>query len=395
MTERGLPIADGAPACPFVAFADERDERASSPDHRHRCYAESNPAPRALAHQEAYCLSSAFPVCPTFQDWARREAARSRADAPRPSTAMDVVAAGSPERNPPRNWAAPPPWLSRTGRGEPPADSLWAEGSVGEDGDDASMEDSGEDVPGAGRGLSGSYADRVASDGPAGAHRNDEGEAPDAQVTAPADRVAGASVVAHDAWDDEIPGGPPEPTIRRRRERDLGKPTAGQPGGDRRPERHGPERATSTAPEWERAKPLEAYPTIRARRLADLSVPPILLAAIALALAAAVVFALPGLLGFGSPGAGASPSATIPVRTPLPSLNPTPVPQPTQVTYVVQSGDTLSRIAGRFGITLQQLIDANKETIPNPDVLHVGDVLIIPVPLPTELPAASEIPAAT
>src|SRR3954462_8725899 len=77
MTERGLPIVDSAPACPFVAFADDRDERATSPDHRHRCYAEVEPAPRALAHQEAYCLSSAFPVCPTFQDWARREAARA------------------------------------------------------------------------------------------------------------------------------------------------------------------------------------------------------------------------------------------------------------------------------------------------------------------------------
>src|SRR6187431_1757869 len=80
MTERGLPTSDGAPACPFVAFEDDRDERATSPDHRHRCYAEPNPAPRALAHQEAYCLSSAFPVCPTFQDWARREAAQARAD---------------------------------------------------------------------------------------------------------------------------------------------------------------------------------------------------------------------------------------------------------------------------------------------------------------------------
>ena len=69
---------DGAPACPFVAFGDDRDGRSTSPDHRHRCFAESPPAPRAVAHQEAYCLSSAFPVCPTFQDWARREAAHAR-----------------------------------------------------------------------------------------------------------------------------------------------------------------------------------------------------------------------------------------------------------------------------------------------------------------------------
>ena len=79
MTDRGLPIVDGAPACPFVAFEDDRDGRGQAPDHRHRCFAEPRPAPRALAHQEAYCLSSAFPVCPTFQDWARREAATARA----------------------------------------------------------------------------------------------------------------------------------------------------------------------------------------------------------------------------------------------------------------------------------------------------------------------------
>ncbi len=79
MTDRGLPIVDGAPACPFVAFEDDSDGRGQAPDHRHRCYAEPRPAPRALAHQEAYCLSSAFPVCPTFQDWARREAATARA----------------------------------------------------------------------------------------------------------------------------------------------------------------------------------------------------------------------------------------------------------------------------------------------------------------------------
>src|SRR4029079_2147441 len=78
MTDGGLPSMDGAPACPFVAYVDDRDSRSTSPDHRHRCFAESPPAPRAVAHQEAYCLSSAFPVCPVFQEWARREAAQAR-----------------------------------------------------------------------------------------------------------------------------------------------------------------------------------------------------------------------------------------------------------------------------------------------------------------------------
>ncbi|HET7182050.1 MAG TPA: LysM peptidoglycan-binding domain-containing protein [Candidatus Limnocylindrales bacterium] len=442
MTERGLPIADGAPACPFVAFEDDRDERATSPDHRHRCYAEAKPAPRALAHQEAYCLSSAFPVCPTFQDWARREAARSRPAPPKSSTSMDAVAAGGSQRNPPRSWQAPPPWLGSRGDGGR-AD---AEGTLWDD-DDAADDDAGAgaaggggadpDVPRRGRGLSGSYADRVAADSTADLDDDD----PDDDLAAAG--AAGAAAAAGslgdlapartlppseppssyaDAWDDELSGGPSEPAIRRRRERESDRFATGgdeRGGGAARGGRGGREgaggrdtgggrgasggggggggreRRNEVAPEWERAKPLEAYPTLRSRSLSGLSIPPIIVAVVALALAAAVLFALPGLLGFGSPQSAASASPSTPVITPVPSINTTPVPQPTQVTYTVKAGDTLSRIAGRFGITLQELIDANKDVIPNPDQLQIGDVLTIPIPIPTELPAASEIPAAT
>ena len=143
MSERGVP-PDGAPACPFVAFEDDRDGRATVPDHRHRCFAEPRPAPRALAHQEAYCLSSAFPVCPTFQDWARREAAAARPGAPsdlpvyedapesRPMPPLDREPQHAsetgpsplpPRRNPPRDWAAPPPWT-----GDPAANPAAAAG---------------------------------------------------------------------------------------------------------------------------------------------------------------------------------------------------------------------------------------------------------------------------
>lgn len=161
-------------------------------------------------------------------------------------------------------------------------------------------------------------------------------------------------------------------------------------GGERRPER----RREGPAPEWERARPLEAYPTLRSRRLPELSVPPILVAVVALALAAAVLFALPGLLGFGNPPAGGSAMPTTPIVTALPSLAPTTVPQPTPLTYIVAAGDTMSRIAGRFGVPLEELIAANSETVPDPDKLEIGQELIIPVPLPSELPAASEIPGA-
>jgi murein DD-endopeptidase MepM/ murein hydrolase activator NlpD len=44
--------------------------------------------------------------------------------------------------------------------------------------------------------------------------------------------------------------------------------------------------------------------------------------------------------------------------------------------YVVQPGDTLTAIAVRFGITLEELTDANEIT--NPNQVFVGDVLVIP-----------------
>ena len=62
-------------ACPFVAFDDDRDRRSEAPDPRHRCFAVPNPEPRAIAHQQAYCLTPNFPSCAFFMDWAGRAAA--------------------------------------------------------------------------------------------------------------------------------------------------------------------------------------------------------------------------------------------------------------------------------------------------------------------------------
>src|SRR5271157_4438500 len=66
---------EGHAACPFVAFEDDRDHRADHPDYSHRCFAAAEPEPRALPHQERFCLSAAFAQCPIFLDWARQEAA--------------------------------------------------------------------------------------------------------------------------------------------------------------------------------------------------------------------------------------------------------------------------------------------------------------------------------
>ena len=73
-----------------------------------------------------------------------------------------------------------------------------------------------------------------------------------------------------------------------------------------------------------------------------------------------------------------------------------PAPKPPTVkpgeTYVVRSGDTLSAIARRHGITLADLISANQ--LRNPNLLRVGQELTIPGPTsPTPAPAPKPAPA--
>jgi LysM repeat protein len=157
---------------------------------------------------------------------------------------------------------------------------------------------------------------------------------------------------------------------------------AARQGGDRKRD--------LVAPSWERPARLEAYPTLRSRGMPNISFPPILVAVAAVLLAALILFLLPGFLGLGGPQAGATPTPSLSASSlPAGSVEPTLVPEATQQSYVVQAGDTMSRIAKKFHVTLQQLIDANKTTIPNPDNLKIGDVVLIPTSTPTLLPGAS------
>jgi LysM repeat protein len=494
MTERGLPIVDGAPACPFVAFEDERDERSSSPDHRHRCYAEVRPAPRALAHQEAYCLSSAFPVCPTFQEWAKREAARARAaqeqadadaassaggrgtwsgsaitpaaaaaaglaggadamgaaagtgaagaSGPDPRATSDAAQGGSdragewtddrsgalpPRRNPPRDWAAPPPWAggpagSAPSRGRTPAGDVEAPDFLAAH-------------PTEGRGLAGSAADRIAAE-TAAEGRSGDGHAGKSRRE---DEAGGSA----SRWGPTTPSAPAAPVPPTRPETIASAVTSGPPGRAQAPDeelaalvrgrrdpvdpvddreyvpvsRTGPRPAVSSTrehelererereaalagPSWERPRRFEAYPTIKTRGAMP-ALPRIAVMAVALAISALALFFLPALLGIGStptggPGAGASgsPQATTPVESA--SIEPTTPPAATPQVYVIKSGDTLSKIAKRFGITLEELLEANKETIKNPNRIAIGDQINIPAPLPDEFtdPGASAEPSA-
>lgn len=65
-----------------------------------------------------------------------------------------------------------------------------------------------------------------------------------------------------------------------------------------------------------------------------------------------------------------------PTQAPPPGATQPPPPPTTGSQYVVQRGDTLSRIAQRFGVSLAALVQANG--IVNPNLIFVGQVLTIP-----------------
>ena len=121
------------------------------------------------------------------------------------------------------------------------------------------------------------------------------------------------------------------------------------------------------------------------------SLPPIAMMVAAIVIAAIALFYLPALLGFGEPDRGVGTATPSPATSVAPSgsIEPSATPGPTQQTYIVMSGDTMSSIARRFGVTLDDLIAANLATVPDPDKLDVGDELIIPSP--SAAPASADV----
>ena len=80
-----------------------------------------------------------------------------------------------------------------------------------------------------------------------------------------------------------------------------------------------------------------------------------------------------------TPTKSASPTPTKSATpTPTKSANPTPTPTPSvkPTSYVVVAGDTLTKIAAKFGITQTALMTANKIT--NANSIQVGQKLVIP-----------------
>jgi LysM repeat protein len=82
-----------------------------------------------------------------------------------------------------------------------------------------------------------------------------------------------------------------------------------------------------------------------------------------------------------SPTPTATPTKSpTPTPTPKPTVTPKPTPTPTATvkpkTYIVVAGDTLTRIANRFGVTQAALMAANNIT--NPNSIQLGQKLVIP-----------------
>ena len=154
-------------------------------------------------------------------------------------------------------------------------------------------------------------------------------------------------------------------------------------GRDKRPRVGDTRRDVPEEPAWEQPRRYEAYPTLQTRR--GLPMSGLILALLVLGAAAVAFFLLPGLLGVGNPALpaasttpGASPTqAAASVAPSTESLAPTPLPTATPLTYTIVRGDTLTRVANKFGVTVEQLLAANPQ-IKDPNKVNVGDVLIIP-----------------
>jgi LysM repeat protein len=113
---------------------------------------------------------------------------------------------------------------------------------------------------------------------------------------------------------------------------------------------------------------------------------------------AAVILTI--LLVWGTGPEPAAPDPT-PTHTPLPTfvtassvptVPPTEAPTPAPLVYVVKEGDTLSSIAQTYGVSVQDIIEANG--LANPDMIHLGQKLIIPghFVTPTAVPPTEVLP---
>jgi LysM repeat protein len=114
------------------------------------------------------------------------------------------------------------------------------------------------------------------------------------------------------------------------------------------------------------------------------AIPRWVLALGALVIAAVVIFSLPFLLNLGGVPGVATPSQSVGPsdagQSTAPSASTPAVPS--QKLYTVVSGDTITKIAKRFGLTTTQLLAANPQ-IKNANNIKPGDKITIPSAAPS------------
>jgi LysM repeat protein len=196
--------------------------------------------------------------------------------------------------------------------------------------------------------------------------------------------LAGAAAAgADDDWPDDEADDEVDPYLADMPPGRSGR--ARSPSG-RRPSVSDSRRSTRSlgGPSWERPQRREAYPTIRTR-VGLPSIPRVAVAFAGLIAAALLLFFIPPMFirpgGEVDTGGAATPS---PSGEPSASLAPTPIPAPTPQVYVIAAGDTLSKVAQSFGLTLAELLAVNP-SIKDPDKISIGDEIIIPAPVPSEV----------
>ncbi len=385
-------LSGGAPnACPFVALELDRDRRSAQPDYRHRCFAEPTPAPRALAHQSAYCLAPGFAACPVFQDWAVRAAARPLPGVPTQQTLDAAPLAGA---------------AFATDLPEPGSPIVEPEPFGPEAADQPLSPEAApfaSDAPSAGRSADeqmGVFDEPVVAEYLPSAAQADE--SPDEVGWPDGDDLPGRRLLAEpDDEPDAAPvppflAGRPSPPPARAGSEDFEPPPRSSAGRPPQPERV---RREDLIPSWEidgrfGAEAGEPVPSDRFGGLLTI------LAVVAiLALGVAGVIFLPGLLAGGGaaptaspsialPSAGPSqaPTSVIPTTSPAPTatstpavVTPAPTPTASPQLYRIRSGDTLAKIARRFDVTVADILAANPQ-ISDPNHIEVGQRIVIPPP---------------
>jgi LysM repeat protein len=424
MSQRGEQFGEGPQACPFIALELDRDRRSDKPDYRHRCFAEPTPQPRAIAHQEAYCLSSEFAACPIFQGWAMRAAARpvpvpagydgraAQPQAPPPTVAEAQIAAAQaplPLDVPPVAPAPGEAWPAEAFSPAPAVDT--PEQMAAFDGSDSSQGASDKGYPPA------PSEDPVASfeslTPPGSAAPVEQADpstwsAAGASPAAPAFMQGGADATAPGAHVEPGDDAPVPGFLAGRTERaPVLRPRSSNPEVAHRETMSREDLIPSWELTGEYGADLDDDKGRRRGRMDDDGggggdrfgglITAIAVIAI-LALGVAGVIFLPGLLA-GRPAATPTPAFTVPPTglatpsfpvatvTPIasigPTLAPTATPEPgaTPRLYRIKDGDTLGKIARRFDVTVGDILAANPQ-ITDPDRIVPGQVITIPQTTP-------------